>query len=261
VEFDNEARFVARVAGKGTAHLGIDRSIERDVIIAAYAAGLGFEPVLFELPQGHFITRHVPGRPGTFDDCKDPTFMSRVATLLRQAHALDVPGVDAFDPYADIHQRLAHARSLGFPMPEGLAEVLETLACVQARRAAMPDIEGLCHNDPWAPNFFIGDDGKFWLHDWEYAGRGDIFFDLAASAYFLDEPARRSFLNAYFGEAREADLQSLRDMVFVNDLWNATWALVKTATPEPGTDYAGIAHHHFAAASRFVAAEGLNQSF
>jgi thiamine kinase-like enzyme len=47
-----------------------------------------------------------------------------------------------------------------------------------------------------------GDLGELRLMDWEYAGMGDIFFDLGNFAHHhrLNEEQVRFFLNEYFGE-------------------------------------------------------------
>jgi len=58
-----------------------------------------------------------------------------------------------------------------------------------------------CHNDLLAGNF-IGDGARVWIVDWEYAGMGDRYFDLANLSINsgFDETDDEHLLAAYFGE-------------------------------------------------------------
>ena len=59
-----------------------------------------------------------------------------------------------------------------------------------------------CHNDLLNANFL--DDGeRLCIVDWEYAGMGDRFFDLANFSinHELDADASAVLLEAYFGDA------------------------------------------------------------
>jgi thiamine kinase-like enzyme len=76
------------------------------------------------------------------------------------------------------------------------------------------------------------DDGlNVQMIDWEYAGRGDRFFDLAnlaANAQF-DEAQERLLLESYFGQVRPEDLLRLRRMRLVSDLREAMWSYLQSA--------------------------------
>ena len=57
-----------------------------------------------------------------------------------------------------------------------------------------------CHNDLLNANF-IAAGSAIWLVDWEYAGMGDRFFDLANFSinHELDDAQNEQLLEAYFG--------------------------------------------------------------
>ena len=58
-----------------------------------------------------------------------------------------------------------------------------------------------CHNDLLNANFILEGE-RLWLVDWEYAGMGDRFFDLANFSinHELDDDENAALLEAYFGE-------------------------------------------------------------
>ena len=92
------------------------------------------------------------------------------------------------------------------------------------------------------------DDGLVRIVDWEYAGMGDRFFDLAnfsVNHEFGVEDDRR-LLGAYFGTERESDLTSLRLMRFMSDFREAMWGVLQSGISELDFDFEGYAAKHFA---------------
>jgi thiamine kinase-like enzyme len=102
-----------------------------------------------------------------------------------------------------------------------------------------------CHNDLLNANFL--DDGAIRIVDWEYAGMGDRFFDLANFSvnheFHLDDDRR--LLAAYFGIERDADLAALRLMRFMSDFREAMWGVLQTAISELDFDFRKYAAKHF----------------
>ena len=87
--------------------------------------------------------------------------------------------------------------------------------------------------------------------DWEYAGMGDVFFDLANFAvnHDLGEESRRQLLEAYFGELRPADARALELMRFMSLFREAMWGVVQTAISGLDFDFQAYAEEHFARAA------------
>ena len=114
-----------------------------------------------------------------------------------------------------------------------------------------------CHNDLLAANF-IDDGERVWVVDWEYAGMGDPFFDLANFAVNngLDEEGETALLEAY----GSADVRALTLMRFMSDFREAMWGVVQQAISELDFDFAAYADEHFerlertASEARFKAA-------
>ena len=111
-----------------------------------------------------------------------------------------------------------------------------------------------CHNDLLNANL-IDDGERIWIVDWEYAGMGDVFFDLANFSvnHEFGETENRALLDAYFGAVRTSDLASLRLMRFMSDFREAMWGVVQQAVSELDFDFEGYARDHFARLERTAA--------
>ncbi len=68
---------------------------------------------------------------------------------------------------------------------------------------------------------------------------GDVFFDLACLAWVCDEKAQRHMLEIYFGECNNYLYKRLIDFSFIVQMWNASWAFVKSIDAKNDYDYLG----------------------
>jgi aminoglycoside phosphotransferase (APT) family kinase protein len=201
-----DALYVLRIDTPEARRLGLNRHAEREVCEAIAAAGLGPRPVLFDAERGIYLRRFVPGRAWTSADLDDPENLGRLARLLRRVHAVPPVG-QPFDANAAARR---YAAALGDERADALA------SRVGAAVASLePDAPALCHNDLVAQNILQGE--TLQLIDWEFAGTGDRFFDLAVVVQHHGLADRRVdvFLHSYLDRpASESDyrrLQSQRD--------------------------------------------------
>ena len=259
VEVDGE-RFVLRVAGKGTNLLGIDRVVEVAATEAAAALGIGPEVVEFVEPEGWLVTRFIEGGIPSVERMRQLDMLARVAAALRAYHdGPEIPGT--FDSFrvVEVYRRTALDR--GGAVPETYEWAHEIAGRIEAKRSAETPVP--CHNDLLNANFL--DDGeRLRIVDWEYAGMGDRFFDLANFSinHELDAAQSETLLEAHFGDTRSQDLEALELMRFMSDFREAMWGVVQTAVSELDFDFGGYAAEHFerlrrtAEAARFRAALG-----
>jgi thiamine kinase-like enzyme len=257
VEVDGE-RFVLRVAGKGTNLLGIDRVVEVAATEAAAALGIGPEVVEFVEPEGWLVTRFIEGGIPSVERMRQLDMLARVAAALRAYHdGPEIPGT--FDSFrvVEVYRRTALDR--GGAVPETYEWAHEIAGPIEAKRSAETPVP--CHNDLLNANFL--DDGeRLRIVDWEYAGMGDRFFDLANFSinHELDAAQSETLLAAYFGAARSEDVAALELMRFMSDFREAMWGVVQTAVSELDFDFGGYAAEHFdrlrrtAASPAFLAA-------
>jgi len=242
VELDGET-YVLRVAGKDTELLGIDRHVELEATRAAAAAGVGPEVVAFVEPEGWLVTRFVAGEIPPLERMRDPDLLARVAQSLRAFH--DGPSIAGrFDSFRVVETYRETALERGGSVPDEFDWAHGIAARIEQLRGE--DLPKPCHNDLLNANFL--DDGEHLrIVDWEYAGMGDPFFDLANFAinHELGQKEREALLLAYSGERRREEVRALELMRFMSDFREAMWGVVQTAVSELDFDFAAYAAEHF----------------
>ena len=250
VEVDGES-FVLRIGGKDTSLLGIDREAEHAATLGAAALGIGPEVVAFLEPEGYLVTRFVEGQPLPVEEVRRPQRLRDVAGTLRRVH--EGPAFPSrFDSFRVVEAYLATAASRGVSAPPAYVQAKETADAVERARGPQP--RHPCHNDLLNANF-IQKNGEVRIVDWEYAGMGDRFFDLANFSinHELSEAENEELLAAYFGELDPADLRALRLMRFMSDFREAMWGVVQQGLSELDFDFAGYADEHFTRLERTAA--------
>jgi thiamine kinase-like enzyme len=253
---DGEA-FVVRVGGKDTGLLGIDRRAEHGAALAAAEIGVGPEVVAFVESESCLVTRFVEGRPIPPETMRASESIGRAARTLRLIH--DGPLVPGrFDSFRVVESYRDTVVARGRAVPAAYAEA-EAIAG-RIEQALGPREVRPCHNDLLNANFL--DDGeRIRIVDWEYAGMGDPFFDLANFSvnHEFTEADDLALLAAY-SDRSDAELARLGLMRFMSDFREAMWGVVQQAVSGLDFDYAGYADEHFrrleatAATDRFRAA-------
>lgn len=238
-----QEKYVVRMAGVASGLLGINRAAELAALEAIRPIHTAPELVYFSAETGDMITKFiVGGRQFTNEEFSTPEVFERVAATLRSVHALAIRF--EFCPYRDVDSRLETARGRGVELPGSLPGLLETLRAVRSDLGHDAEAyQGLCHNDPWVNNFLY--DGDIRLLDWEYAGTGDVFFDLTSTCFSFPDEQKVAFLEEYFGCANERHLARVKLMAYVVVFWNATWALLQIGSMNDKCDYAGMAKGMF----------------
>jgi thiamine kinase-like enzyme len=254
VEVDGE-RFVLRVAGKDTSLLGIDRTVELAATRAAAALGIGPEVVEFVEPEGWLVTRFVEGAIPALESMREPGMLARVAHALRAYHdGVPIPG--SFDSFRVVESYRQTALDCGGSIPDAFDRAHEIAGRIEARRST--DTPVPCHNDLLNANFL--DDGEHLrIVDWEYAGMGDRFFDLANFSvnHELDTAQSATLLTSYFGELRSAHVDALELMRFMSDFREAMWGVVQSAVSELDFDFEAYAAEHFERLERTAASRAF----
>ena len=238
-----EGSFVLRVAGRDTALLGIDRSVEHEAALAAAAVGVGPDVIQFVEPEGYLVTRYIEGEIVPLERIREPESIRRVARALRAVHrGPSLPARFISFRVVEDYRTVAFAR--GAEVPPSYAWARQVARRIERARGAFP--ERPCHNDLLNANF-IDDGARIRIVDWEYAGMGDVFFDLANFSVNngLGPDERGVLLEAYFGEVRADHERALELMLFMSDFREAMWGVVQGAVSELDFDFAGYAAEHF----------------
>jgi thiamine kinase-like enzyme len=240
----NGESYVLRVGGKGTHILGIDR--EREHICTALAAqvGVGAEVIYFLASEDALVTRFIVGENLTPERAAQPEMLTRVVDSIKRYHAGPAfPGT--FSPFETVRTYHKLALDYGVTFPDLLPRVFALMQQIEEALVAVQKIRP-CHNDLLASNF-IDDGATIRIIDWEYAGMGDLFFDLGNFAVnqSLNEELCIQLLSAYFGEVRPADLAHLQLTRLGSDLRESFWGFLQLGVSELDFDYREYAHHHF----------------
>ncbi len=253
--------YVLRMGGAKTSLLGIDRSAEHAAGVRAFELGVGPEVVAFVPAEGWLVCRFIEGREISLAEMRRPSTLARVASALRTLHdSPPIPG--RFDAWAVVDAYRATAEAHGVEIPAEFKPMRALADRIRSARGPQPGVP--CHNDLLNAN--VLDDGSVRIVDWEYAGMGDRFFDLANFSvnHEFSVEDDRALLRVYFGEAREADLASVRMLRFMSDFREAMWGVLQSGISDLDFDFTGYAAKHFArleaAAVDIESAYRLNQN-
>ncbi len=226
-----DEHFVLRVSGANTDYLGLDRQAELEALRTASKAGIGPEVIHSLQPEGHLVTRFIDGHQWTVAEYRTPETLRRVVETVKRMHALPPVRV-TFSPFQRVASYAEQARRLGVPFPQDWNVFSDRIRAIQAeRREDSTPWLGFCHNDLFAVNFL--DDGHVRFVDWEFAGMGDIYFDLATLVWAYDEDGplpeelETYLLQSYFGEVTAQHRRRIEDMKFMLLFFTAMWGMLQ----------------------------------
>jgi thiamine kinase-like enzyme len=241
-------RYVIRVPGKDTSLLGIDRSAEREA--NENAAAIGVAPkVAAQLDDPPcLVTEFITCTEMTAEDLREPATMKTVMDLLRSVHDSGANLPTSFDSFRVVEKYRETAESRGGEIPDAFEEAHARAREIESALSGPEHKPVPCHNDLLAGNFLRGTE-QIWLVDWEYAGMGDRYFDLANFAINneLETSQHPELLADYFsGEADARRVATLRLMMFMSDFREAMWGVVQTVASDLDFDFKDYATTHFA---------------
>jgi len=169
--------------------------------------------------------------------------VARVASAIRAIHeGPPIPG--RFDAHRVVETYRETAAEHGVTIPEDYAWAKGVSERIGTARGPQPQVP--CHNDYLNANFLLEGD-RIRIVDWEYAGMGDRFFDLANFSINHEfEPEHdEALLAAYVGDARPEDFAAVRLMRFMSDFREAMWGVVQQGISELDFDFHHYAAEHF----------------
>ena len=234
--------YVLRITGADSELLGIDRDVEYQANLAAGKLGIAPEVVYFIQPEGYLVTRFIPGRPIPPEEMARPQNLKRVAVKVHRFHA-EAPTLKAeFNAFAAVESLTEASRRHNCRFPEDFGWLMERVHGIEATLGRRADVLRPCHNDLLNGNF-LEEAGEIRILDWEYAGMGDVFFDLAnfSSHHRLNEDQVRVLLEAYFGRVTPRDFAHLKMMWAMSELREALWGVTQTGISTLNEDFQGYA--------------------
>lgn len=237
VTVDGE-RFALRVSGGNSPLLGINREVEFEALKIASDAGIGAKVEKFILPEGHLVTRFISGRHWKSAEYRQREVLQRIVDTVKRIHAF--PAISGtFSPFRRVESYAKKAREFRVPFPDDFPifeKKMQEIETIQQKDTG-PWLR-FCHNDLFSVNFL--DDGGVRIVDWEFAGMGDIYFDLAALVYAYDSdgplPAELEeyLLECYFGKVNAVHRERLAGMKFMLLFFTAMWGMLQHGAQAQG---------------------------
>ncbi len=239
--------YVIRLAGEGTDQLGIKRDVEYAANYAAGQLGIAPEVVFFIEPEGYIVTRFITGKRIMPEDIVKPDYLARVAKKLRLFHRNAPKLKGEFNVFRRVEMLTKVSKSNNAKFPHDWDFIMKKMREAEKALLKDPYIPTPTHNDllnlNWLDEEVAGDIGEIRLLDWEYAGMGDIFFDLGNFSHHhrLNEEQVDTFLYEYFGEVTDKQYARLRIMWPMSELHEAMWGTTQTGISKLEEDFQGYA--------------------
>ena len=183
--------------------------------------------VAFLPPEGRLVTRWIEGCHWKADEFRTPEHIRLLTETVKHLHTLPPTGA-AFSPFRRVESYLETARGFGVPLPADFNAFLETMEVVEAdQQRDGSDWRHFCHNDLVSVNYlFCEQQNAIKVLDWEFAGLGDIYYDLATLVYTHDDVGpippdlEDVMLACYFGEVTGGQRRRLQGMEYYVDAFH-----------------------------------------
>lgn len=238
--------FVLRIGGAKTELLGIDRANEAAATRAAAEIGVAPEVLDFVQPEGYLVTRFINARAMPPAEMREPETLQEIAHLLKKIHVLP-PLRATFSPFKVVRDYDLLAREHGVTtFPENYAWLRERMTEIE-RALVSGSTRVFCHNDLLNGNFLRDSQDRIRILDWEYAGMGDPFFDLAnfSAHHELTDEQCSDLLTAYLDELKPHQFARLKLMQAMSDFREAMWGVLQQGISELDFDFRGYADQFF----------------
>ena len=239
--------YVLRITGADTEKLGIRRDVEHQANLAAGLLGIAPEVLFYIEPEGYLLTRFIKARPLPPEIITQPAYLARVVRKVRLFHVRGPALAGEFNGFRQAEMLTAVSKQHGCKFPPDFDWIMQKVREVEAALLRDPYTPTPCHNDllnlNWLEEELPGGLREVRLLDWEYAGMGDVFFDLAnfSHNHDLSDDGVRLLLQEYFGEARIKDFARLKLMWPISELREALWGTTQTGISKLDEDFQGYA--------------------
>ena len=245
IESDSRA-YVLRITGAGTDQLGIRREIEYRANLEAGKLGIAPEVVFFIEPEGYLVTRFIDGVKIPPDEMVKETNIRRVMEKVRKFHTRCPPLQSEFNVFRRVEYLTSISKNNRCKFPADFDWIQGLMRAAESALLKDPYNPTPCHDDLLNLNF-LDEYGDVKILDWEYAGMGDIFFDLGNFSHhhqFSDEQELIE-LQAYFGEVTPKQVARLKLMKPMSEIHEAMWGTTQTGISILDEDFQGYADYWF----------------
>jgi thiamine kinase-like enzyme len=239
--------YVLRIVGADTDKLGIRRDVEHQANLEAGKLGVAPEVVYFIEPEGYLLTRFINGKHVPPEEIRKPENIVRVVHKLRLFHTRGPELKGEFNVFRRVEWLTNVSKSKNCRFPFDFDWIMQKIHEVEQALLKDPYTPTPCHDDllnlNWLDEEVPGEIGELRLLDWEYAGMGDIFYDLANFSihHRLSDDQVRLLLQEYFGEVTYKSFARLKLLWPMSEIHEAMWGTTQTGISELDEDFQGYA--------------------
>ncbi len=228
----------------------IHREVEYAANLEAGKLGVAPEVVYFIEPEGYLVTRFVDGVKVPPEEMVKPENIRRVAEKVRTFHRHAPPLAGEFNVFRRVEMLTATSRRNHCKFPANFYWIVQTMREVEDALRRDPYVPRPCHDDLLNLNF-LDEHGDLRILDWEYAGMGDIFFDLSNFSHHhrLNDGQLNILLQAYFGQVTPRLFARLKLMWPMSEVHEAMWGTTQTGISKLDEDFQGYADLWFGRAT------------
>ncbi len=219
-----------------------------------HAVDAGVAPVVraIILPAGHTLVDFIDGETLTSETVRDGSNLEDATRGLRTVHLGSTWGCTVFNGDVEVKRFMAIIRDEKLTPPDDIHELVSLSSQINDVFQSIGVPQVLCHNDVQIANLMRSPGGKLWIIDWEYAGVGNPYFDLAmlVNNADLSDGETGRVLTAYFGTDRDCDRARIDLCRFQSALREALWSVVAEPVLTTGWDYQEWAERFFTSARK-----------
>ncbi len=243
--------YVLRITGANTDRLGIRRDVEYCANLAAGQLGIAPEVMYYIEPEGYLVTRFIKAKQVPPEVMRQADNIVRAVQKVRLFHRRGPELQGEFNVFRNVGLLVDTSRQKNCKFPFDFDWLMQTMREVETALSRDPYRPTPCHDDllnlNWMEEDAPGDTGELRLLDWEYAGMGDIFFDLAnfSANHLLNDEQVRLLLQEYFGEVTPRNYARLRLMWPMSEMREAMWGVTQTGISTLDEDFQGYADLFF----------------
>ncbi|MEC9375437.1 MAG: aminoglycoside phosphotransferase family protein [Pseudomonadota bacterium] len=196
--------------------ISLDISHQFDLLKFISKSGIAPEPFFLDIQNRVLLVNYIDGKNIHAFQLKQNEMLEEIANLFFQLHSIDSP---TFLPYITIEKKLELYSSQVKNMK--IDTILSRVKRLISGYSGGTQV--ICHNDVHRGNIIVGK--KIAFIDWDYAGIGNLWFDLAA---FIEQEkfsmkSRDYFLDAYFGSRASWSKEQLDDWLKIYQLVEKIW--------------------------------------
>ncbi len=244
--------YMLRITGENTDLLGIQREIEHASNLAAGRLGIAPEVLYFIEPEGYLVTRFIDGKRIPPEEMVKPDNIRRVVRKLRMYHTRAPEVKGEFNVFRRVEHLIDISKQHGSKFPFDFDWIMGKMKDVETALLKDPYVPTPCHCDLLNLNFLdenvAGEIGEVKILDWEYAGMGDIFFDLGNFCHHhrFNDDLVNVLLQEYFGEVTPKVFARLKLMWPMSTIHESMWGTTQTGISKLDEDFQGYADLWFA---------------